>query len=415
MRNIRKKIHSILRKMEKHTKTDMIYLASGAFWTFIGNGLSSLSSLFLLFIFGNYISQSDYGTYQYILSVTGILGIPTLAGINTSITQATARGNEGVLKTGLAMRIRWGVLGAVASIMLAGYHFLNGNETLSTAFLITTIFLPLMDSFDVYGSFLEGKKLFKKSSLYSAVLNIIRTCALVVIILLTQNLFLIIFTFYISTTLLRAGFYYIVVKQFKPNSRIDTQSVSYGKHLSLMNILGNIASQFDKIILFHYLGAIHVAIYSFAAAPIARISGAITPITSFAFPKFTQTDPLTLKKTLPKKLLFLFLILSFITIIYIISAPFLFKLFLPNYSESILYSQVLAISLLFIPQKFLATTLTAHGQKKALYVITTVHPILKIVLLIILLPLIGIWGVVIATLAPLAVNGILANHFFKKM
>lgn len=415
MKDLKQKLYNLLRWSEKYTKTDMVYLSKGGGWITAGNIVSSIGSFLLIIAFGNLISPHDYGVYKYILSVVAILSIPTLSGINTAVTQAVAKGFDGSYTEGFKTKIKWGLWGGVASIFLAGYYFINDNNTLAFAFLISTIFLPFMDTFKLYGSFLNGKKYFKQSSLYNSVAIIVRVTALIFTLFLTQNIFLILIVDFMSSTTMRFILFLYVAHKYPMNNKTDSSTISYGKHLSLMTVLGTISSQLDKMLLFTFIGSVELAVYSFAVAPITKMSGLLAPVTALAFPKFAENKPEVLKKTLPKKLFYFFIISAGITITYITLAPTIYKFIFPAYTEAVLFSQVFALSLLFFPQKLLAVSLTAHKQQKALYVINTLSPLVKISALLILLPFFGIWGAVIAFLIPLVLNGILSIYYFQKM
>lgn len=417
--NIYKKITNILgrflRKSEKYIGTDMVYLGSNISWISIGNGISSLASLGLVLVFGNLVSKNDYGIYQYVLSIAGVLSVTTLSGMSTALIKAVTDGSERTLIEGIQTRIKWGVLACLGSIGVGIYYFINENVVLSLSFFVIAVFLPFMDSFTSYTSYLEGKKLFKKSALYSSLISIIRVGVLIVVILLTKNIVIIVATYVVITTLLRGIILLIVLKQVDTTQKSDPEILTYGKHLSLMRALSGGISSLDNILLFQFIGAAELAIYSFAKTPVTKISGAFTPIASLAYPKFAETSMETLKRTLPKKLIFLFCIMAGITTIYIILAPFLFSIVLPEYMDSVLFSQIFALSLLFLPQKIVGSALTAHKQQKALYVLSIANPIVRVVSLIILLPIFGIMGVIISFLIGLLFNGILSYYYFFKM
>ncbi len=414
-KNITNILGRFLRKLEKYTKTDMVYLGSNISWISIGNGISSLASLGLVIVFGNLVSKNDYGIYQYVLSIAGVLSVTTLSGMNTSLVKAIASGSGGSLIEGIQTRIKWGILACIGSIGIGTYYFLNDNLILSMSFFVIAVFLPFMDSFTSYTSYLEGKKLFKQSAVFSSVISIIRVGVLVGTILLTKNIILIITTYIVITTLLRGIALLIVLKKIDRTQKSDPEVITYGKHLSLMRALSGGISSLDNILLFQFIGAAELAIYSFAKTPVTKISGAFTPIASLAYPKFAETSIETLKRTLPKKLVLLFCIMTGITVVYIILAPFLFSLVLPEYMDSVLFSQIFALSLLFLPQKIVGSALTAHKQQKALYVLSIANPIVRVASLVILIPIFGIIGVIISYLVGLLFNGILSYYYFFKM
>jgi len=414
--NLKQKIYNLLRWSEKYTQTDMIYLAKGGFWLTLGQITSSVSEFLLAIAFANLIPKETYGTYRYVLSLGSILAIPTLFGMNTAIVRTVARGYEGSFIPALKTRLRWGILGVLAGLGLAGYYFLNGNITLTICFLIAAVFLPLMNSFTIYESFLGGKKRFDIQSKYNITLQILTVGTLIITLSLTKNLFLILFAYFVSHTLLRFIFLQITIKKAKFSKEQDPKAISYGKHLSLMGTMELIAKYLDKVLIWHFLGAPEVAIYSFARTPIRKIQELFgKTMGPLALPKFSKRTVKELKATLPKKILKLFLLVIPIIGLYIIFIPYIYEIIFPQYLDSIKYTRVLAFILLSAPLMFLGTSLEGHAKKKEMYIYKSIGNIVYIVLLIILLPLYKIWGVVFATLLFYLINSILLIVIFKKI
>ena len=119
------KIYKLLRRSEKYTKTDMVYLAKGGFWLTI-NQIISISSAFLLSIaLANLLPKEIYGQYKCIISIFSILAISTLPGMDTAVTRSIAQGNEGSFKQALKTKMKWGLLGALVSLCFAIYYLLQ--------------------------------------------------------------------------------------------------------------------------------------------------------------------------------------------------------------------------------------------------------------------------------------------------
>jgi O-antigen/teichoic acid export membrane protein len=182
-----------------------------------------------------------------------------------------------------------------------------------------------------------------------------------------------------------------------------------------MNIRGVVASQLDKILLWHFLGAAPLAIYFIAVTPPLKIKDAFKTIGELALPKFSQRSKQELKRSISKKTFKLFLLIVPIVVFYIILAPLIYKILFPQYLDSVIYSQVFIISLLLFPRILLDTSLTAQMRKKDLYLVRTLSPIIQILLLLILLPLYGIWGAIFAILITQISNFGLLLFLFKKM
>ena len=138
------KTYNFLRWTEKWLKTDMVYFSRGGFWLTAGQMFSSLSAFLLSIAFANLLPKETYGTYKYVLSIASILSIPTLSGMTTSLAQAIASGSDGSFIPAVKARIKWGLLGALASLILASYYFYQADTTLTISFLMAAVFLPFM-------------------------------------------------------------------------------------------------------------------------------------------------------------------------------------------------------------------------------------------------------------------------------
>lgn len=412
---IKNKIYHLLRKSEKWTKTDMVYLAKGGFWLTVGQIILSAAGFLSAIAFANFLPQEIYGNYKYILSILGILVIPTLSEMNTSVTQSIARGFEGSFMTALKTKIRWGTLGAVASFVLGTYYLFNHNNILGFSFLIATPFIPLMDPFNLYLALLNGRKEFKVSTKYSTISQIITIISLIATIYLTNNIFIILFVYLFSLSISRFIFLKITLKNFKLNNNKEEKTISHGKHLSLISVIGSITENFDKILMWHLLGAAPLAIYYFSMAPVNQLYALFKSIVPLATPKISKATPEILKKTISTKILKMFIIIIPTILAYIFLSPIFFKIFFPQYIESVKYSQLFILILLFFPKKLLSLSISAHAKRKDLYLSGIIPSIVKLTLLLILTPLYGISGAIFASIGTEAFIFFMSLYFFRKI
>lgn len=409
------KIYNFLRYSEKYTQTDMVYLIRGGFWLTLEQGVISLAGILLAIAFANLVPKEIYGTYRYVLSLVGILSVFTLSGMNTAIARAVARGYEGMLAPAFKTRLRWGIIGGILSLGVAGFYFLQNNTTLVFCFLIAAVFLPLMDSLTLYESFWEGKKLFKTRAAYNIFVRIAGVLALVATLFLAKNVFLIILAYFCFYTFFRFICFWRALRKVSSCQKKDSETISYGKHLSLMNVMGVLSSQLDKILLWHFLGPAALAAYALAITPVDHIANLFKNIFPLSLPKFSQQSLETIKATLFKKIAKLFLAGACLIGLYVILAPWIFRFFFPIYLEAVPYSQFYTIvTLLMIPQIPLLAVLAAHMKKKELYIVKFVSPILRIALVFVLLPLYGIWGAIMTIIFTQAINLALLIFFLRK-
>lgn len=415
LNKIRSKTYSLLRLSERFTKTDMVYLAKGGFWLTLAQTVSSLSSLIIAIVFANLLSKETYGTYSYILSVAGILGVFGLPGLTTALTKAVSQGYEGSFVPGVIKAIKWGSLAGLAGLITAGYYFINGQLTLALSFAIMSAFLPFIDPLAMFGSYLQGKRMFKLMTQFNVSIKIIVAIVLITTVFLTKNILIIIAIYFSIHTLTYFFFLRQAVKRNPPNQQQDPGLVNYAKHLSVMNAISVISNYLDKILVFHFLGPVQLAIYQFATTPPQHYQRIFKTVGPLAFPKLSQRPVEELKKTLPLKLLKFFLVIAILIAIYIILAPWAFKILFPQYTASIIYSQVFVLGFLLYPKSLIGTTMTAHAKKKQLYILNIGTYGFKIVSLLILAPLYGIWGVIAASLGTEVVSLGILSYLFKRL
>ena len=415
IQKLKNKIYKLLRKSEKYTKTDMVYLVKGGFWLSFGKIISSISAFALSIAFANLLSSEDYGTYKYILAIVSMLGISSLPGMNTALITSVAKGYEGNIKKAIKIKFKWSLLGAIMSLFISLYYFLNSNTTLSIGFLIAGIFMPIIEAFVIYGPFLQGRKLFKISAIYSVITQLSIVISIILALFFAKKIVIIIFLYYVITALVGITLMRITLKKYKLNNKTDKTYIKFGKNLSVMNVIGTIASKLDQILMWHFLGATPLAIYSFAIAPITQIQGVLKSINILSLPKFSSQDPKLIKKNLNKKINQFILTLIIPVIIYIIIAPWIYKIFFPQYISSVVYSQIFSISLLFFPQRLISQALTAHEKTKILYKLKIINSSIKILLLSILLPLYGIIGAIFALIFPQIIDIVLLKYYLTQI
>ena len=405
-------MQKIIKKGEKIFKTDLTYLAKGGIWLTLGQITISISGVLVTVVLANLLSEETFGTYKFILSLSGIVTIFSLTGMGIAITRATSRGNEGVLKQGLKTSLKWNIAITTLSFCIAGYYFLNNNDTIALAMIIVGILSPLIQSFSLYTPFVEGKKDFKTRSFFSISFSLFPALLLVATVFITKNPIFIVLAFFFGRAFIHIIHYVITLKKYKPNNNIDSHSATYSKHLSAMNILGGLAFQLDKILIFHYLGAAQLALYAIALAVPQQLRYFNRLIKTMALPRFSQRSVKSLKQSMFHKSVLLFGITSIVVVLYILAAPFIYALMFPKYIDAVIYSQVFSLIMLFFPSMLFKQALTAHMQKKQLYILQTFLPTLKIILLFILLPIYGIWGAIISMFCTETIRLILVIYYF---
>ncbi len=397
LQRIKQQLYTLLRKTEKYTKTDMVYFAKGGTWLTLGHMIAVASSFLLTIAFANLLPKETYGTYKYILSVAGIIMAFSLTGFKTAVVQSVARGFEGILRKAFAINLRWSMGMPAVSLAGAAYYFLNDNTTLAASLLIIGFFSPVLSSSGLYSMFLTGKKEFKTTAVCEAFNNIIPALSLFCALFVAQDPVALVFVYFFSTTVASFALYRYTLWKYKPTDTVDPSSISYGKHLSAMNILGTIAVYVDRVLVFHYLGAAQLAIYAFATVMPEQIKALLSKnIAALALPKFSERSLEEIKENVAGRMIKAGIAIAMMTIAYIIVAPYVFRLFFPQYFESVFYSQIFSISLVAALYIVPISILQSQNMTQTLYRFNIAAPIVQIILLFFLTSSYGLAGAISA-------------------
>ena len=395
--------------------TDMMYLAKGGSWLTFGHIASGIFGFVSLIAFSNLLSQETYGVYRFVLSFTSTLAIFMLPGVSTAIIQSVSRQFDGSFWKGFKLKMLFGIGTTVSAFAIAIYYYLNENTMLALSFVVLGAFLPLMQTLFLYRAVLVGKKDFKTMSLYDVVTRIVLLVTLVTTLFLTQNVVVILLVYFVSYIVIRFVFLRRTVKRHPLNKEEDAQTISYAKHLSVQSALSLVAEQLDKVIIFHFLGAAPLAIYALAVTPVDQLGGLLKNVRSLALPKFSASRPEDLQETLGAKVRKMEYIIAPLVILYVVLAPFIFKIAFPQYLDSVVLSQVLSLLLLFVPRSLFTTALKAQMKTKELYIFRIVSPLLRIGFVLGLVIPFGLWGAVWAAIITEFCKYFLSFWLFKKI
>lgn len=417
---MKENLRKVIRFSEKYTQTDMTYFLKGGSWLTLGHITGSLGAFLLAVAFANLLPKEVFGTYKFVISVSSILLFFSLAGISQALTQAVSRGFEGSFFKATKIRVLFGIIGGILSLGLSLYYLINGNLMLSSSFALIAIFIPFIEAFNHYESLLQGRREFGKSIVFNILSRIISIGVLIGTVFLTHNLFFILLAYFLPWTLTRYVFYLITIKKLRPNDLEDPSTISYGKHLSFVGIFGRVSNYIDNILLFHYLGPVQVAIYTFAFAPVEQTRAIYKTIPILAIPKLSNKSVTEIDRQMKGRLIKLFILGIIIAGVYVSLAPFLFKIIFPQYLDAVVFSQLLAIILVFqLPNSFISAATQSKlniTPKSWLYWRNVTHIIL-ILALVIFIPLYGIYGIVIGrtlfSISALTVNLIQWKMFMQ--
>ncbi|HYE23344.1 MAG TPA: oligosaccharide flippase family protein [Candidatus Paceibacterota bacterium] len=396
MNPIRARAISLLRWTERYTKTDMVYLVSSGFWSNLGILCVSFLALGLYSIYARYFTPSEFGIYQYFLTLAVLVHAFTLTGMNTALTRSVARGHNDSLKEGLRLQLTWSVLPFLVALAIALYYFVNGNSTFGLAALIIGVFTPLNAALAAHTAFLTGKKDFKRAFTYNFLGNIPYYGAMAAAAIFFQSALLVL----LANCATNAIVYFVALRRtqrtYAQPGTSDPDMRSYGKHLSLINAPGIFLGQADILLAFHLLGPASVAVYSFATALPDQIARFLKFIPGAALPKFSTASHASIRASIGPKLVYAAIIAVLTALCYVVAAPFAYLVLFPQYQEAVQLSQLYAITVISLVTNIVLTVLIAQGHKRSLYLFNIALPLLQTGAQVLGILVLGVLGLVIA-------------------
>ncbi len=412
MDKVRKIIDNSFAWSERYVRTDTRYVAEGSFWIILGKGLISLLSAVTMIAFAKFASKETFGSYQYVITVIGLLSVLSLPGMNMALVRSIALGYESSAHQAYKTKLRWGLLVSLCLVAVSFWYLSHGNPLLGYSFLLGAALSPLKDNYETYLYFWNGKKRFGVRLIYDTAIAAFTTVGTVTALIVHAPLVIIIFVF-LTTRVIVHAIAALYIKKHIGKTEEDPHIISYGKQLTTTNGLTQLIFSIDKLLIWYILGPAAVAIYVFSMNPIKIIQGLI-PVGQIALPKLSHKKNIS-KKELFRKSLILFWVIVPLSAALFIAAPLIYKVAFDQYIGAIKYFRAFILIILFIPFSLLQTYLIATKRAQALLRIRTTTLVVRFASFIILIPLLGMWGAVIAAIVANTVSSLMVIYYFIKV
>ncbi len=129
---------------------DTVYFVKASFYGFIQQFIGAVSGLLLSYLFGHFTTKKMFGDYNLILSVLGFLTLVTLPGLDSYLTRSIGQKFDSSYPRAMKIKFLSSLLGTPVLLGLSFYYYLNNQIPLSSAFLITALFFPLLAPFQLF-------------------------------------------------------------------------------------------------------------------------------------------------------------------------------------------------------------------------------------------------------------------------
>jgi len=234
----------VIKKLGYFVGLDLKYFVMGFSYLTFAQIIGLVLSLLFSVVLARLVSKEIFGQYNYIFSLIGIASVFTMPGMSMAITQAVANGHDRVLITATKEMFKWSIFGSTVLIGAGIYYFLSGSILLGKCVMISSLFFPFFVNFEVYKSFLTGKKSFGKLAKYQVMIQILSVLTTLLVVYFTRNLIPIIIAILASNSLLRGYFFRATLKKIEGQS-YEPGAIPFGRH---MTVLRGFFSSKEKIL-----------------------------------------------------------------------------------------------------------------------------------------------------------------------
>lgn len=387
-----------LNKLSGLLGLDLKYFIGGGIWLLLPFGINILLGIIRSIFFARLLQQSVYGQFTFVNATMGTLAILSLPGINIALVETVARGNWGSMIDGARARAIFGFLGTIGMTAVSLYFYMQGEDQLVLALLISGVFLPFNSAFQVAQAYHNGRKQIKIVGLMQTGIMSLSTILLILVLLVEGGLIWLVLVDSLSKLVFYSIFYLKARKEVIGTPR-DPEVVTYGRNLTGAQAIESIATYLDNVILGFSVGFVDVAIYRIASV-FPKNYNSLTKIAStLTIPKIAEHPNKQIYTNRVRRQLSVLQIINLILVMIII---ILIQIFIPIfygdiYSESIFFAQLLMVSLIFaLPDAFFVAALQSRKQTKSIAQGNIISGVLLIAFLLILVPSIGIIGIIIS-------------------
>ncbi len=387
---IKKILYILLNKLKIILQLDIHYFAKNSLINTVQQTIGIISGLTISYFFGHFSSKKLFGDYNLVLSVPGFLTVLSIPGLDEYLTRSIAQKYDSLYLRSVKVKFLTSLIGTPILLLIGSYYLIvKNNQSLGSAFLISSFFFPFFHPIQLFNEFFTAKMRFKIIAIILSFSSLLSAILISTSIVFSQSLQLIIISYFAGIILPSLIAFKYSLKMVSPKTSLDRDLIGYGVFITFLNILPWSAGYLGQIILATSLGTELLAVFVVANKIPMYIQNNLfvfyKPLTAKLDQQSNKLHLITLKKHSLKLLLWGVLLA---VPIYLFS-PFIIKIiFTDKYSESISIAQVLSLAVIPLPFVWVINDILIFQKiKKPRLVVSFITNSLKIILYILLIPI----------------------------
>lgn len=363
--------------------------------------LSVLSGLITGYLVARLLPPEAYGGYRFGLSVAGMVGLLTLAPLETAIAREIASRHEAAA---VRFTLFWNAVMSLAGalLLLAFIPVLGAwwdQERLGSLFLVMALlFVPVQIGSKFFSAIVTGRGQFRQALWIKVASTAAVIVAVPLVLSCTHSLPALYATAVGLPALIVSGALFWQLRHY-PSREKSWAPLRYGTLLSLNTIPVAMASQLDSFVIAALFGLKQLAIFQVSILVPEQAKAWFKSLLPAAFARLaTMEDTRHNRRKLLSVVAGMSGVVAVGVILYAALAPILCAWLFPNYAlaEVVWLSRLSAITLIAVPPLLLSQYLEAHGMIRSLQIANLGSAVVFVVMLLILTPTLGLTGAIIA-------------------
>ncbi len=333
------------------------FFLNDSFWALFSQGLTVLINLFSVYILANLLTQYNYGEFKLVTTWLALAVGIGYTGYNYILPQMIIKNEKYDLKKIFKETFYKSLPTFFILFLVAIYYLINHNNNLGLGLFWASIATPFACIAILVNVYYMGKQDFKSFALAQNFSGVLQVVVLALVTYFSENFILIISTYFISALFANCVVVYKTIRKEESeikNEKEKTESFIDHKNKSKLNISGitlGFANQIDKLLIFHFLGAVPLAVYSLVTAMSDQSRTPIKALSVAAFPRMGREYFNKRKLFFAYFIFTLLCVLGFLILIWLY--PFIFKYFFPKYLEYVYLANTATIGIIFAPSQLL--------------------------------------------------------------
>jgi O-antigen/teichoic acid export membrane protein len=398
--NVKAYLTQRLDQLGQYLHLDWRYYFSGGSLVSLSFLVSQVAGLLTSVAFARLASKEIYGRYGFVFSMMSMVSPFSLPGMGTAITQSVARGYPRSFLDGTAESFKWSFLGSLALVGAAAFYGLARHDPIGAALLVAAAAFPILYGLQGGIGYFIGQKRLKVGTAFWVSSELFTMAAVLVTLFLRpqQAVLLVAVSLAASGTILLVFYWKAREETIRCEPKQDPSLLSYGRQLTAISILSNIASYLDRALISTFLGFADLAIFSIAAVFPDNLKGIVKWLDPLILPRFTGLERKQVAQRAREKMPVMIVVNIAAVALAVWLTPVVMNIVYSNkYAGSALYAQLLFVSLvLVLPTVVINSALTSQQRTPELYQANLVFALAQIGALFFLVPTLGLLGAVLA-------------------